>query len=543
MVVPREYIFYDVVTGEHLERPGLTHIRRQLVPEKKIEGVIFPTLDRLSREPMHVAIFEFELDHCGVKYHYADAPSGNDPMYQMLRQNLAYAAKMVKISNRKNNRAGNIGRVLKGMVPAHKAPYGYEYNAVREIGDDARVHIKDAWWELNSVDKEGVPVEGSPAYVVGKIFHWIGDENRTMYWVANTLNDMGIATPGGCKWTPPRVSNILRNRCYTGRHAYNVHMRVPNPATHITDVTAEIKRTLLQKKPEEEWVNFEVPKIVDADLWERANRQVKARGRGRGKQGKSIQALLRNRISCPRCGAPMVVRRAGKLGRTYYHCSKYFRKWADPPCTYNKFIPATWDETVWMDVCTLLSDDTWLEKELEERESKRSNIGKLTRLEQFKITQAKSRIAKIQEGFEDELYSLEEAKSRTASYHDAVTRAEKELARLRSFGDRSLAGECSLESLKAELRAIRDGNLDKASFEEKVEVVTKLGIEVYPAEDLRTMRVKCRLGSGGSDDSGKAPQNGGPAEEAGEVTEECGIVSYAPPTDTRAWLLRRPLSG
>ena len=117
-VVPREYIFYDVVTGEHLERPSIRRIREELVPLRKIEGVIFPALNRLSREPLHVMVFEFELDHRGVKYHYADAPSSNDPMFQMVRQNLAYAAKMVKLANRKNNRAGNIGRVLKGMVPA-----------------------------------------------------------------------------------------------------------------------------------------------------------------------------------------------------------------------------------------------------------------------------------------------------------------------------------------------------------------------------------------------------------------------------------------
>ena len=73
VVVPREYIFYDVGTGEHLERLGLMHIRRELVPARRIAGVVFSALDRLSREPMHVAAFEFELEHQGIKYHYADA--------------------------------------------------------------------------------------------------------------------------------------------------------------------------------------------------------------------------------------------------------------------------------------------------------------------------------------------------------------------------------------------------------------------------------------------------------------------------------------
>ena len=73
VVVPREYVFYDVGTGEHLERPGLMHIRRELVPARRIAGVVFPALDRLSRDPLHVAAFEFELEHQGIKHHYADA--------------------------------------------------------------------------------------------------------------------------------------------------------------------------------------------------------------------------------------------------------------------------------------------------------------------------------------------------------------------------------------------------------------------------------------------------------------------------------------
>ena len=161
VVVPREYVFYDAVTGEHLERPSIIHIRRTLVPERKIAGVIFPALDRLSREPIHVGVFEFELDHYEVRYHYADAPSGSDAMSQMMRQNLAYAAKFVKLVNRKNNRGGNIGRVLKGIAPAHRAPYGYTYHADYRDENGRRTVVR-AWWEADSLDPEGQPVLGTP---------------------------------------------------------------------------------------------------------------------------------------------------------------------------------------------------------------------------------------------------------------------------------------------------------------------------------------------------------------------------------------------
>ncbi|GEM_PF-3662364 len=47
-------------------------------------------------------VFEVEAVHYGVRLHYADAPSGNDPGSQFARSILAHAAKLVKLANRKN---------------------------------------------------------------------------------------------------------------------------------------------------------------------------------------------------------------------------------------------------------------------------------------------------------------------------------------------------------------------------------------------------------------------------------------------------------
>jgi len=51
VVVPREYVFYDHVTGEHLDRPGMQFLRHELVGKKKVLGIFFSDLRCLSREP------------------------------------------------------------------------------------------------------------------------------------------------------------------------------------------------------------------------------------------------------------------------------------------------------------------------------------------------------------------------------------------------------------------------------------------------------------------------------------------------------------
>ena len=396
-------------------------------------------------------------------------------------------------TNRGNARAGNIGRVLKGMVPASRAAYGYRYCRDAEITADGRVHVTAAWWEIDVLSTDGLPERGSPAWAVIQIFTWIGDEGRTLYWAANQLNEVGIKAPEGGKWSPGAMHNIVRHRCYTGDHAYNASSRVPNPRKPLGDITAEVRRTLVRPKAPEELVRFKVPALVTKGLWAKANARITERGRGRGKQGQTIRALLRSRIFCPQCGRPMVVRRDGRQNRSYYHCSKYFRPWADRPCNYRKFIPATWDELVWGDICTWLRDDIWIERQLLSQQSQDENVAKLIRLQQFKKAQAESKIVKVQEGFEGGIYSLDQAKKRIAELQSTLAKADKEMQRLQRSVKTPPSDVSDIAALREELRSLRDRNLDEATFAEKLEVICGLGIKVYPSEDLKSMRVACQL--------------------------------------------------
>ncbi len=53
VVVPIEYIIYDADSSEHLGRPGITRVRRELVAGQRIAGVIIPALGRLSMDNLH----------------------------------------------------------------------------------------------------------------------------------------------------------------------------------------------------------------------------------------------------------------------------------------------------------------------------------------------------------------------------------------------------------------------------------------------------------------------------------------------------------
>ncbi|MDO8490719.1 MAG: recombinase family protein [Dehalococcoidia bacterium] len=492
VIVPLEYVIYDAVTGEHLERPGMIWLR-SLMAQRCIAGIVFPALDRLSREPLHQQIFELEATHYGVRLHYADAPNGDDPGSQFARNILAHAAKLVKLANHKNARGGNIGRVVKGWVPACRAAYGYRYRREGEVGTDGRLHVRKAWWEVNEIGPDGHPVSGSPAWVVKQVFNWIGQEARSLHWVANELNKAGLKTTDGARWSPGKVHLMVHRQCYTGTHAYGVNTKVANPNRPLGDITAEVKRTLSRPRPREEWVSFQVPALVSEELWAKANAVVSERGRGRGKQGKKIEALLRNRLLCPRCGKPMIVRRHSSRSELYYYCSKYYRPWSNQQCAYRRFLPGAWDDMVWDMVAALLSDDAWLKVQMSSAQSQSENVMKLVRLQEFRINQTRARIAKVREGFEGGVYDMAEARRRLVEYEKALKGAENEIERLHRETGAADLDTTDIEAAGLQLNALRQQRLDHASFSEKSEIITKLGIRVYPSEDLSSMRVTCGL--------------------------------------------------
>jgi len=491
VVVPSEFIFYDHESGEHLDRPAMLFLRHELIEKRKIVGILFADLRCLSREPAPQQVFERVCEIVGVKLIFGDAPSGMDVGSQFARSAITFSNKLARLATNRNARAGNIGRVLKGWVPSHKAAYGYVYRRDAEIAHDGRIQIKKAWWEINSADAEGKSMAGSPADTITRIFNWVGNEGRTVYWVARKLNEIGIKGPSGGIWAQDSIRYIMLNHCYTGRHKYNANMRVPNPKRPLGDITGAVKRTLIRPKPSGEAVEFSIPPLVTEDLWLRANRAVRERGRGRGKEGKVIASLLRNRIFCPRCGKPLVLKRRGHSERFYYLCSRLDHASQVEHCAYRRFIPDTWDTTVWDCVCAILKQDGWIREQLSAVEKQNHDIDKLVKLERQKILQAQTKMAKVREGFEGGLYSLDEAKSKVNGYRDTIDKVEQEIERLTGIGNHH--NKLDLEELQKELEGLAQENLDKATFTEKLDIINKLGIRVYPSEDLKTMKIRCSL--------------------------------------------------
>ena len=493
-IVPREYVIYDAESSEDLNRPGMIWLRKELIAGRRIAGIVIPFQGRLSADPLHQLAFERECVYYGVRVIYGDAPGGNDWASQTTRLIQAQANALRVKCNRDNALAGNIARVLAGKAPAHRAGYGYIYRTEKIIeARTGRARVLRAWWEIDELGPDGKPVHRSPAWVVTQIFIWIGDEDRTAYWVASKLNELGIRPHCRTSWAPKTVIKIAGRRCYTGKAEYNANGRVPNPEKPLGDLTLGIKRTLVRPKPDSEKVTFDVPALITEEQWVRANKKLRERGRGRGKQGRRIQALFRTRMLCPKCEKPMSVMQKNGSNQVYYYCRAHYCPWLRDPCTYNRFVPGAWDEEVWEEICAMLSDSAWVEQQLDAELSQSADLEKLIRMEQLKISQTELRVSKVQDGWEKGFYTPEEVQTKLAEHREAIARAESEIERLR--GQMANRGFSAIEAelIRQELKALRDQNLLESTFEERADLVAKLGIKILPSEDLKSRKISCRL--------------------------------------------------
>ena len=195
-------------------------------------------------------------------------------------------------------------------------------------------------------------------------------------------------------------------------------------------------------------------------------------------------------------------------------------------------IPATWDDLVWDDICSWLHNDALVEQQLTSWQNQEDNSEKSVRLVQFRISRARARIAKVQEGFEGGIYSLDEAKEQIARHQRTTAAGEKEVQRLRDSRKTLIPVSTSPEVIRKKLEALRDENLSEATFEERLDIISRLHITVYPSEDLRSMKVHCELNLEQLQDDyrnhriANGNTNNGKTDGECESTPECGIVPF-----------------
>jgi len=184
-------------SGVKEERKALGQLMRAC-KNKRIETIILPSLDRLSREVRIAENLFHELKYLGVKVLIADMPYYNGERKDILiRQILEAIAEENRRDIIERLKKGRQERTRKGLFPGGNLPYGY-----MRKGKSISVHPHEA-------------------EIVNQIY-MLCSQGLSGYAIADNLNRIGYRKRNGNPWTQRQVCRILNNEnlYLTGRMHY-----------------------------------------------------------------------------------------------------------------------------------------------------------------------------------------------------------------------------------------------------------------------------------------------------------------------------------
>lgn len=224
-------IFSDEgVSGSKENRKGMNDLL-EYIKNNKIDKVIVLKLDRLSRDAMYGLWIRKELKKLNIELISIKEENltGNDPIQNLMNTIVLAFAEFEKeqITYRMLS-----GRKEKAMEKKQKAsgncPYGYKYQ-YNEQGKNPIVIIDD--------EKAEIVKEIFSLYLKG----------YSLQKIADYLNNKGITTDRGNKWTKQAIHVILTNDFYTGVVRFGDIVEKGNHKPIINKITFGKVQSMLEK--------------------------------------------------------------------------------------------------------------------------------------------------------------------------------------------------------------------------------------------------------------------------------------------------------
>lgn len=279
-LVSPENIYREIASGESVaERPEFQAVMEG-VRAGRYAGIFVHAVDRLGRgNPMEYGWVLMVLRTTGTLV----ATPGKifDPTdeldYQML-QTLMFVSQFELSHIKRRLTEGMRASAERGCFPRPVPAYGY------------RRAKTDKGWTL-----EPDPVEAPTARMVFEMAAR-GDSSGS---IARHLNDSGIPTRKGKRWTAARITTMVRNPVYKGmiRFGYWHERKVMGDGMEVQRVR--------EKRDDYVYVpGLHEPLATDED-WERANATRAGSSRVRG--GARFKNPLSGLVFCPKCGHAIIL--------------------------------------------------------------------------------------------------------------------------------------------------------------------------------------------------------------------------------------------
>ncbi|MCC6802145.1 MAG: recombinase family protein, partial [Anaerolineae bacterium] len=349
-----DMVYADDHTGfEFRDRPSLSLLRREYTSaSRRASHMVIEHIDRLSRNAdWHQGYLLDEMKQNGIDTIFWKAFSGRieravmgavaqDAMEQSI-------ARMVE---------GKREKAISGRVTSSGKP-AYGYKLVDSNGNEGVAARSDSHYLIYEPE----------ARIIRYIFEAFTLQGKSLRELARELLEMCPPPSGSGLWRHGTIRRILKSPVYKGEFiAFRMKAsKVSKPSRDGMSATITEKRV---ERPSEEWIHVPVPAIVDAELWELANRMLERNKVMSSRNGKRPY-LLTGLITCAGCektfsGWSKKSSKRGKNHRYYaYRCNSkcldtYERERIN--CSQPVISCRILESAVWSAICKLLLEPATL---------------------------------------------------------------------------------------------------------------------------------------------------------------------------------------
>jgi site-specific DNA recombinase len=360
LTVPEALQFIDEgYSGATLVRPALERLR-DLVAAGAVDRLYVHSPDRLARKYAYQVLLVDEFRRAGVEVIFLNRELGRSPEDDLLLQVQGMMAEYERAKIIERHRRGKLHAARAGIVNVLSgAPYGYRYIPKYEGHGQAHYAV--------------VPDE---ARVVRQVFDWVGHERWTIGEVCRGLTHAGEVTrTGKTIWDRSVVWGMLKNPAYMGAAAFGKTRQGPLQPR----LRAQRGRPLQPKRaisssdvPAEEWLRIPVPAIIEPELFEAVQEQLRENQRHARQSRRGALYLLQGLVQCGHCRYAYYGKRLSPSARTghprayaYYRClgTDAYRFGGERVCPNTQVRTDLLDLAVWQEVCALLAHPERLAEE------------------------------------------------------------------------------------------------------------------------------------------------------------------------------------
>jgi len=419
--------------------------------QKKFSIVVVYKLDRIGRDILVIRSFLDTIAKYGIAFRSITEPFDTSTAFgKSFMELLGVFAGFERSMIIERSKAGMERIAKEGKYTGGIVPYGYRVNG-------------EGFYEP---DEELIPgLNISPAEVVRRIYYWLAYEDKTLLWIADKLNSMGVPTNYTLSdlrkgkrtknlaslWRPSHIGRLVKNEFYKGIHRWG-------------------KRNHKTGKKTSGQVERKVPALVDAKTWELAVEAIK-RNRNQNRPDHRVY-LFSGLIKCQSCGHAYVgsyyKTKAGEV--KYYRCSKrhYPKNYDGIRCSNGVSIREDkLDSEIWKTVKRWLNNPQEAVEELIEREKellRESNeqVKRIQTLEnELKVLSEKKERATY--AFINGLLTKEAYDSLLADFEVQERKIREELQRFQELLKRNYSEQDAVEIVMNSLERLKEIVKDKDS--------------------------------------------------------------------------------